>query len=219
MERRRYLATVLGGIVGGSAGCTGIGEQLTTATRSTGAEESLKSAPITGVDGEPPGICNRDARPGRIPAIVDPVFAPNWDAVSGQSELTDSTPIIGIQRAGEVRAYPLPVLRYEIVNDAFDVPVLVTYCPLCASGLTGIRNVNDSETIIGNTSFTWRPPGAAGQEVIESGGVFGISHRDRPDQTTPRNDPNFDGHRLGCVAGNPSRDNRPSATAALDTNE
>lgn len=188
MDRRRYLATLLGGVV---AGCRGATEQSTDGSPPTRAEDSPKSAPITGADGTPSGICRKDPRPGRIPAIIEPAFAPNWDGVSGRSELTESTPIIGIQRAGEVRAYPLPVLRHEIVNDAFDVPVVVTYCPLCASGLTGIRTVYGSETTFGNTSFTWRPPGAAGQEAIESGSVFGISYRDRPDQTTPRNDPNL----------------------------
>jgi len=105
--------------------------------------------------------------------------------------MDDTAPIVGIERAGEARAYPLSTLRYEIVNDSFDVPVLVTYCPLCSSGLTAIRRVDGRETVFGNTSHTWTPPGAAGQAAIEEDRVFGISSRGRLPQTEPTNDPNL----------------------------
>lgn len=191
MNRRRYLVVMSGGVVGSLAGCVGARDPTSNTESPTHAGATPDSASVTGADGSPAGICQRDPRPGLIPAIVEPAFAPDWDDLSGDSSLDDSTPVVGIDRAGEARAYPISVLSYEIVNDSFEVPVLVTYCPLCSSGLTAVRRVNGQETVFGNTGYTWRPPGVAGQAAIESGRVFGLSHRDRPDQTRPTNDPNL----------------------------
>lgn len=166
-----------------SAGCLG------TRDRSDG--ESSASSPAVGDDGRPSDICSKEARPGLIPAIVDPAFDVDWSVVSG-SELAESTTVVGMERDGVARAYPLPVLaRYEIVNDTFDVPVIVTFCPLCDSGLTAIRRVDGSETRFGNTSLTWRAPNVAGRRAIENGTVFGATGRGANPATEPTNDPNL----------------------------
>jgi hypothetical protein len=49
-----------------------------------------------------------------------------------------------VQFEGEVRFYPLSILtRHEIVNDRFgDVPVVVTFCPLCNTAITFDRRVD-----------------------------------------------------------------------------
>ncbi|HEX6231565.1 MAG TPA: DUF3179 domain-containing protein [Jiangellaceae bacterium] len=71
--------------------------------------------------------------PDGIPAIDDPQFAPagtiDW--------LTDTEPVLVLQLDGQVRAYPVQVMMWhEIVNDQTgQVPVTVTYCPLCNSGV------------------------------------------------------------------------------------
>ncbi|MDY6764458.1 MAG: DUF3179 domain-containing protein, partial [Halobacteria archaeon] len=53
-------------------------------------------------------------------------------------------------------AYPLRILNWhEIVNDNFDGPLLVTYCPLCGSGVTAIREVDGEETIFGVSGLLW----------------------------------------------------------------
>lgn len=46
--------------------------------------------------------------------------------------------VLGVVVQGEARAYPLKMMsRHEIANDVIaGVPVAVTYCPLCGSGLT-----------------------------------------------------------------------------------
>ncbi len=51
----------------------------------------------------------------------------------------------------ETRAYPLRVLTWhEIANDVVDgVPVAVTYCPLCNSGVAFERTVEGEETTFG----------------------------------------------------------------------
>ncbi len=175
MNRRQFLGGVCSGAVGGLTGCTGITNSARNLTPSTKSGDSESR----------PDVCKRDPRPDYIPAIVDPVFASDYDAIA--ATLHESTPVIGIERAGEARAYPIKATN-EIVNDSFDVPVLVTYCPLCASGLTAIRRIKGEETIFGNTGFTWTPPG---QDLPEDDRVFGIGPGRDPGAVTPTTDPNL----------------------------
>lgn len=67
-----------------------------------------------------------------IPALTDPDFVPAGDAT-----ISDSDRIIGVTTDGEARAYPLAIMNWhEVVNDRFgDRPVVVTYCPLCFTGM------------------------------------------------------------------------------------
>lgn len=178
MRRRELLA----GLAGGSAGLAGCLGQL----RPPPAGDDIELENVTGADGRPSDICERTPKPGRIPAIVDPAFAPNWDGI--EPSLSDQETVVGLERAGDARAYPLSVLRLEIVNDHFAEPVLVTYCPLCASGLTAKRTVDGSETIFGNTSYTWQPPAEPGQAAIDDERVFGLGSRGGVDR---RADPNL----------------------------
>ncbi len=76
-----------------------------------------------------------------IPALSDPTFL----SVSGETRLTDREPVITVEIEGAVpRAYPIRYLTWhEIVNDEVaGIPVAVTFCPLCNSGLTFERRVN-----------------------------------------------------------------------------
>ncbi len=75
-----------------------------------------------------------------IPAIDDPTL----HLVADEADLTPLEPVITLEIAGEVpRAYPVRYLMWhEIVNDAVgDVPVAVTFCPLCNSGVVFDRRV------------------------------------------------------------------------------
>ncbi|WP_208353823.1 DUF3179 domain-containing protein [Pseudaestuariivita rosea] len=74
-----------------------------------------------------------------IPALVDPDFI----AVSDERRIGDREPVITLEMAGQARAYPVRYLTWhEIVNDEFaGVPVAVTFCPLCNSGLSFDRRV------------------------------------------------------------------------------
>ncbi|WP_426416806.1 DUF3179 domain-containing protein [Aestuariirhabdus sp. LZHN29] len=68
-----------------------------------------------------------------IPALTDPAFTPVKDAVY----LNDDDRVIGVDRNGEQKAYPIAILNYhEIVNDAIGGErIAVTYCPLCGTGI------------------------------------------------------------------------------------
>ncbi len=77
-----------------------------------------------------------------IPAIDDPSFR----NVSSETRLQDREPVITLELgAAKPRAYPIRYLMWhEIVNDRVaDVPVAVTFCPLCNSGLSFDRRVGD----------------------------------------------------------------------------
>ncbi len=70
-----------------------------------------------------------------IPAIDTPGF----HSVAQETQLEPREPVITVEIEGEVpRAYPVRYLMWhEIVNDTVgDVPVAVTFCPLCNSGIT-----------------------------------------------------------------------------------
>lgn len=79
-----------------------------------------------------------------IPAIDSPQFV----AADAATFLDDDDLVMGITRAGISRAYPTRILNYhEIVNDRIgDLPVAVTWCPLCGSGLAFERTL-DGEAV------------------------------------------------------------------------
>lgn len=93
----------------------------------------------------------RDGGPPKdgIPPIDEPTFL----AVEQVSELAEDEPVIGLTVAGESRAYPLRVLIWhEIVNDVIaDVPVAVTYCPLCNAAIVFDRRLGELELDFGTT--------------------------------------------------------------------
>ncbi|MBI3810350.1 MAG: DUF3179 domain-containing protein [Nitrospirae bacterium] len=73
--------------------------------------------------------------PGKdgIPALLKPVFVPVREA----NFLKDEERILGLSRGSEAKAYPIKILNWhEIVNDTIGgKPVVVTYCPLCGTGI------------------------------------------------------------------------------------
>ena len=79
-----------------------------------------------------------------IPAINDPTFVD----VQNESRIGDREPVITVEIDGaRPRAYPVRYLTWhEIVNDRVGgVPIAVTFCPLCNSGITFDRRVRGQE--------------------------------------------------------------------------
>jgi len=75
-----------------------------------------------------------------IPAIDDPAYLP----VSQETRLAEMEPVVTLVLEGErPRAFPIRYLTWhEIVNDTIgEVPVAVTFCPLCNSALAFDRRV------------------------------------------------------------------------------
>lgn len=186
MRRRRLLTGAAAAATGSLTGC--IGRFLGDDDRSTGPPEGTDV--IRGDDGTPADVCTRESRPERIPAIVEPAFAPDWRDLDRPAALRHDTAVIGLERGGEARAYPVTAMRLEIVNDTFGGPILVTYCPLCSSGLVAVRKVAGQTTVFDNTSLVWRPPGGAADRAIEEERVFGFDAR-RGGSAVPTVDPNL----------------------------
>jgi hypothetical protein len=84
-----------------------------------------------------------------IPAIDDPKFAP----VGAVTDLSDREPVIGVVRDGVAKAYPLRILMWhEIVNDRIgDLPVAVTFCPLCNAAIVFDRRLDGHTLDFGTT--------------------------------------------------------------------
>jgi hypothetical protein len=170
MKRRAFLAGAAGGVAG-VAGCiggtAGGGEPARGGNNTTdGGVES-----VGGVDlPVPEDELVRGAPKDAIPAITDPAFGDDWRGVSltvrstydgVEHEITprlrDDDRVVGVERAGTARAYPLRVLDWhEVVNDDLDGPLLVTYCPLCGSGVTADRLVDGEPAVFGVSGWLFR---------------------------------------------------------------
>jgi hypothetical protein len=87
-----------------------------------------------------------------IPSIDNPNFTDFNDA---DSWLNAKEPVIAFQHNNIARAYPLQILIWhEIVNDEFgDVPVLVTFCPLCYSAIVFDRRIEGETHEFGVSGF------------------------------------------------------------------
>lgn len=85
-----------------------------------------------------------------IPSIDAPVFASVTEATETHAPVE---PVMSLAIEGDARAYPLRVLMWhEIVNDSVGgVPVAVTFCPLCNSGVVFERLVDGQPTTFGTT--------------------------------------------------------------------
>jgi len=89
-----------------------------------------------------------------IPSIDDPKFV----SASGANFLKADDVGLGLSLNGEERFYPYQILVWhEIVNDRVgDTPVLVTYCPLCATGIVFKREVEGVEQEFGVSGRLWK---------------------------------------------------------------
>ena len=81
-------------------------------------------------------------------------------------EISDALPwldddydlVLGYESGDDAYAYPINILNFlEIVNDTIGgVPVLITYCPLCFSGVVFNRELDGQTLTFGNTSALYQ---------------------------------------------------------------
>jgi hypothetical protein len=88
----------------------------------------------------------------RITPVDDPVFV---SVAEAPDYMNDREPVVALIIDGEARAYPLAILMWhEIVNDTVaGVPVTVTFCPLCNTGITFNRIVDGQELTFGTSGM------------------------------------------------------------------
>lgn len=87
-----------------------------------------------------PGLRGEDPRDG-----IPPIDRPTFENVGQAAEwLADNEPGALVRLNGEARFYPLSIMTaHEIVNDRFgDVPIAVTFCPLCNTAIAYDRRVD-----------------------------------------------------------------------------
>jgi hypothetical protein len=82
---------------------------------------------------------------GPPPDGIPPIDEPRFQRTGDVHWVDDDEQVLVVEVAGQERAYPVQVLTlHEVVNDTIgQVPVVVTYCPLCASGLAFDRRTAD----------------------------------------------------------------------------
>jgi hypothetical protein len=88
--------------------------------------------------------------PDGIPPIDDPQFVGVGEA---DEWLEDAEPVVALEVGDDARAYPVQIMIWhEIVNDKVgDDPVSVTYCPLCNSAISYVREIDGHETTFGTS--------------------------------------------------------------------
>ncbi len=79
--------------------------------------------------------------------VYDPLFTPAHEADWSPSDM-----VIGISLAGEARAYPVgPLNKREMVLDRIgEIPIVVSWCPRCGTGLVHSRILEGRELVFGN---------------------------------------------------------------------
>ena len=143
MFSRKIVATLIALALMLSA-CT---VSLTNTTEST----SLKEGMVLGQDLLKPSDLKAGGPPkDGIPSIDEPFFTTVAEA---DEWIEDNELALAIEYNGVKRVYPLQILVWhEIVNDWFEEePVLITYCPLCGSGIAYKRTI-DGEPVEFGTS-------------------------------------------------------------------
>ena len=85
-----------------------------------------------------------------IPSIDNPVFVSVREA---DEWIEDNELVLGIDYRGERRAYPAQIMVWhEIVNDTISGdPLLITWCPLCGTGIAYERSLDGKAVEFGTT--------------------------------------------------------------------
>lgn len=83
---------------------------------------------------------------------IAPIYLPTFAPARAVGYIGRLEPVLSISVNGEHRAYPLRILLFrELVNDIVGgVPILVTYCPLCNSGVVYDRRLDGQTLTFGN---------------------------------------------------------------------
>lgn len=91
----------------------------------------------------------------RLRDAIKPIYSAQYEDAGDGDWLGPDDVILGyVSDDGQAYAYPIKFLNFhELVNDLIDgIPVLITYCPLCASGVVFDRRVDGEVLVFGNTS-------------------------------------------------------------------
>ncbi len=95
-----------------------------------------------------------EALRSRLRDAIPPLDRPRYEPGVETDWLADDDLIVGYVSDDLAYAYPVRILNsHEIVNDELGgLPVLITYCPLCRSGVVYDRRLGERELTFSNTS-------------------------------------------------------------------
>jgi hypothetical protein len=122
------------------------------------ADDGPSAGPQTGGNGpaglEVPVDAAEIVSGGPPPDGIPPIDRPTFESPESVTWLEDNEPVLAVEVGGVAKAYPIRIMTWhEIVNDEFgDTPVVVTYCPLCNTGIAFERPVIDGELLDFGTS-------------------------------------------------------------------
>ena len=101
-----------------------------------------------------------EGKDAAIPIIQDvpkdaipPLDFPQYESANEVTWLKDSDIVLGVEFAGDARAYPIKIMNWhEIVNETIGGrEIVITYCPLCNSGIVFDRHLGEQLLSFGNT--------------------------------------------------------------------
>lgn len=103
-------------------------------------------------------------------ATADPLFISQQEAGEW---LNDREPVLVVTLGNESKAYPMQILTWhEIVNDTLaGVPVAVTFCPLCNSGLAFDRRIPLTAEAKANVEAL-NPEAVTSEVTVEAQGLY-----------------------------------------------
>jgi len=118
-----------------------------------GAERSLNGFVIESDTVDPEEIRHGGPPRDGIPALDAPPHRPVAGAPWPEDEV-----VLAVELGGEARAYPVSILEWhELVNDELgDRPILVSYCPLCGTGMVFDRRVKGEPRRFGVSGLLYR---------------------------------------------------------------
>ena len=84
---------------------------------------------------------------------IAPIYTPSYGDPDELPWFRENFLVIGYESESGAYAYPITILRFhELVNDIIEgVPILVSYCPLCGSGIVYSRQLDGEILTFGNT--------------------------------------------------------------------
>lgn len=159
-----------------------------------------RDAPGLAETGNPADICEASIKEEfSIVEVAEPAFDTDWDGYDIDDQylreadnqgLPDEATVVGRDVEGLARAYPVPVLwHHEIVNDTHGVPLVVTFCSICRTGLVARRVVEGQVTRFGVSGQLWRPPDRYISASAQTGRTFGVNRYEG--ETTVRDGANL----------------------------
>jgi hypothetical protein len=131
---------------------------LAAAAGKAAAAEKSVAAEKNGFALEPASIDVAEILAGGPPRDGIPALDAPKTLAAADAPWEDDERVIGVALGGEARAYPLAVLVWhELVNDTLGGhPILVSYCPLCGTGIVFDRRIAGKTRRFGVSGLLYR---------------------------------------------------------------